>query len=49
LSVNGKTVQENYGDAQIQDARVIRPYGTPLKERAGFLVVSQVISFSPPW
>lgn len=40
LSVNGKTIQENYGDAQIQDARVIRPYGAPLKERAGFLVVS---------
>jgi len=40
LTVSGKSIQENYGGAQIQDASVIRPYGTPLKQRAGFLVVS---------
>jgi xylonate dehydratase len=40
LTVNGKSIQENYGGARIQDARVIRPYDAPLKEKAGFLVVS---------
>jgi dihydroxyacid dehydratase/phosphogluconate dehydratase len=40
LTVTGKSIQENYGAARIQDARVIRPYDAPLKENAGFLVVS---------
>src|ERR1700726_4283310 len=40
LTGSGRSIQENYGGAQIQDASVIRPYGTPLKQRAGFLVVS---------
>jgi dihydroxy-acid dehydratase len=40
LNVNGKTIQENYGRALIQDERVIRPYDRPLMEQAGFLVVS---------
>ena len=40
LTVNGKSIRENYGEARIQDARVIRPYDAPLKEKAGFLVVS---------
>src|ERR1700691_67301 len=40
LTVNGKSIRENYGAARIQDARVIRPYDAPLKEKAGFLVVS---------
>ena len=40
FTVNGKSILENYGGARIQDARVIRPYDAPLKEKAGFLVVS---------
>src|SRR5579863_2264298 len=40
LAVNGRTVQQNYGDMRSHDERVIRPFLKPLKERAGFLVVS---------
>ena len=40
LTVTGKTIGENYAGASIIDARVIRSYDQPLKERAGFLVVS---------
>ena len=40
LTVNGKTVLQNYGHARSLDARVIFPYGKPVKEKAGFLVVS---------
>ncbi len=40
LTANGKSIRENYGESRIQDARVIRPYDAPLKEKAGFLVVS---------
>ena len=40
LTVTGKTVGENYADARVRDANVIRPYEQPLKKEAGFLVVS---------
>jgi dihydroxy-acid dehydratase len=40
LTVTGKTVGENYKDAASLDHEVIRPYAEPLKESAGFLVVS---------
>ncbi len=40
LTVNGRTIGENCRDTLIQDERVIRPYGRPLKERAGFLVLT---------
>jgi len=40
LSVNGSTAAENCGEAQIADARVIRPLADPLKPRAGLLVLS---------
>ena len=40
LTVNGKTVCENYSEEASRDPRVIRPYHAPLKEQAGFLVVS---------
>ncbi|MBZ2184037.1 MAG: dihydroxy-acid dehydratase family protein [Bryobacter sp.] len=39
LNVNGKTIGESYGGARTKDPRVIRPWGQPLKENAGFLVV----------
>src|SRR5262249_2942882 len=35
-TINGKTMGENVARATIADADVIRPYGKPLKERAGF-------------
>src|SRR5215475_6070604 len=38
-TVNGKTMGDNVALARIADADVIRPYGTPLKERAGFKVL----------
>ena len=38
LTVNGKTLGENCGSARIEDERVIRPFGQPLKEKAGFSV-----------
>jgi dihydroxy-acid dehydratase len=37
LTVNGKTLYENCKDAQNLDEKVIRPYGKPMKEKAGFL------------
>jgi dihydroxy-acid dehydratase len=40
LTITGKTVGENYKDAASLDHEVIRPYAEPLKESAGFLVVS---------
>jgi dihydroxyacid dehydratase/phosphogluconate dehydratase len=40
LTVNGKSIQENYGASRSEDANVIRTYDKPVKERAGFLVVS---------
>jgi dihydroxy-acid dehydratase len=39
LSVNGRTVGENWGGAKIGDPEVIRPFDRPLKERAGFSVL----------
>ncbi|MEO8627260.1 MAG: dihydroxy-acid dehydratase, partial [Betaproteobacteria bacterium] len=37
LTVNGKTLAENCEQRPVQDAKVIRPYGQPLKDKAGFL------------
>jgi dihydroxy-acid dehydratase len=39
LSVNGRTVGENWEGANIGDPEVIRPFDRPLKERAGFSVL----------
>ncbi len=40
LTASGKTVGECYRDAVIMDENVIRPFDRPLKERAGFRVLS---------
>ncbi len=40
LTINGKTIGENVKHAQTEDADVIRPYDRPLKEHAGFKVLS---------
>ena len=40
LTINGKTVGENVAYAQIKDPDVIRPYDKPLKQHAGFKVLS---------
>ena len=40
LSVNGKTLAENVGAAQIADERVIRPLAQPLLPAAGLTVLS---------
>lgn len=40
LTANGRTVAENYAEAEIVDARVIRPIADPLKREAGLLVLS---------
>ncbi|MGW8190051.1 IlvD/Edd family dehydratase [Sphingomonas hankookensis] len=39
LTVNGKSIGENCRDAVIEDEKVIRPFGQPLKEEAGFIVL----------
>jgi dihydroxy-acid dehydratase len=39
LTVNGRSMGENVGDAEIGDTDVIRPYDAPLKENAGFKVL----------
>ena len=39
-TINGKTVGENVKQAKIKDPDVIRPYGKPLKQHAGFKVLS---------
>ncbi len=39
-TVNGRTIGENCRDARIEDEAVIRPYDRPLKQRAGFLVLT---------
>ena len=39
LTVNGKTMRENVQDAETWDREVIKPFGQPLKEAAGFLVL----------
>jgi dihydroxy-acid dehydratase len=40
LTINGKRIGENVAEAKSQNADVIRPYGNPLKPRAGFKVLS---------
>jgi dihydroxy-acid dehydratase len=40
LTINGKTMGENVADAGIRDPEVIRPYDKPLKQQAGFKVLS---------
>ncbi len=40
LTINGKQVGENVRDAKTQNEDVIRRYGSPLRERAGFKVLS---------
>jgi dihydroxy-acid dehydratase len=40
LTVNGKTVGENVRQGKTADADVIRPYNKPLKQHAGFKVLS---------
>jgi dihydroxy-acid dehydratase len=40
LTINGKRMGENVRHAKTQNDDVIRPYGHPLKERAGFKVLS---------
>jgi dihydroxy-acid dehydratase len=39
LTINGKTMGENVKDAHVQDADVIKPYGKPMKQHAGFKVL----------
>jgi dihydroxy-acid dehydratase len=39
-TINGKTMGENVAQAKTRDPDVIRPYGRPLMERAGFKVLS---------
>ncbi len=40
MTVNGKTIGENCKGAVTEDENVIRPFDRPLKERAGFRVLS---------
>ncbi|MPT47994.1 MAG: dihydroxy-acid dehydratase [Sphingobium sp.] len=40
LTVNGKTMGDNCRDATIEDERVIRPFDQPLKDEAGFIVMT---------
>jgi dihydroxy-acid dehydratase len=40
LTVTGKTVAENHVKSRVLDTNVIRPYETPVKENAGFLVLT---------
>ena len=40
LTVTGKTLGQNLADRKILDEKVIKPYNRPLKERAGFIVLS---------
>jgi dihydroxy-acid dehydratase len=40
MTVNGKTIGDNCRSATIEDEKVIRPFDQPLKEDAGFLVLS---------
>jgi dihydroxy-acid dehydratase len=37
LTVNGKTLYENCRKATVEDPNVIKPYGRPMKQKAGFL------------
>jgi len=38
-TVNGRSIGENCRDAKILDEDVIRPFGRPLKENAGFIIL----------
>ncbi len=40
LTITGRTVAENHKNSRILDTNVIRPYETPVKEKAGFLVLT---------
>ncbi len=40
LTANGRTLAENCADAVTQDAAVIRPFASPLREDAGLMVLS---------
>jgi dihydroxy-acid dehydratase len=40
MTVNGRTIGDNCRGAVIEDEAVIRPFGRPLKEEAGFLILS---------
>ncbi|GLV21708.1 dihydroxy-acid dehydratase [Sphingobium sp. TomMM35A] len=40
MTVNGRTMGENCRAVEIEDENVIRPFTQPLKEEAGFLVLS---------
>ena len=40
MTATGKTIAENLGDTEIQDERVIRRCKKPLRENAGFIVLS---------
>jgi len=40
MTVNGRTMGENCRGATIEDEKVIRPFDQPLKEEAGFLVMT---------
>jgi dihydroxy-acid dehydratase len=40
LTVNGRTIGENCREARILDPEVIRPFDRPLKQKAGFTVLS---------
>ena len=39
ITVNGKTVGENYAETTTQDTDVIRPYQNPMLKNAGFVVL----------
>ncbi|KQT33622.1 dihydroxy-acid dehydratase [Sphingomonas sp. Leaf412] len=39
ITANGRSIGDNCRDATIEDDRVIRPFATPLKEDAGFIVL----------
>src|SRR5690606_19348435 len=40
LTVTGKTLAENLGEVQEPDREVIRAYTSPLREAAGYIVLS---------
>jgi dihydroxy-acid dehydratase len=40
MTVNGRTMGDNCRDVEIEDEQVIRPFAQPLKEAAGFQVLS---------
>jgi len=40
LTVNGKTINDNYATANTSDVRVIKTFAQPIRENAGFLVMA---------